>query len=67
VDLALKATKPKVVITDESKVPDGYFETTIIRNADKKRMYEDMKMGVPVEGARLEEVFSLVPTRRKTK
>lgn len=67
VDLVLKASKPKVVIDDESKVPDGYIETTIVRTPDKARMYEDMKMGVPVDGARLEDVFALQTTKRKSK
>lgn len=48
----LQNSAPAVIIEDESKISESYkvIKTTI----DKKKIGEDLKLGVPVEGARLE-------------
>lgn len=50
----LQSAKDRVIIDDESKVPDRYFETTIIRIPQKDAIYSDLKTGVNIPGCRLE-------------
>lgn len=66
VDLVLRAAKAKTVVDDESKIPEAYFETTIVRTLNKQRLYDDLKLGVPVAGAHLADSHALTTTRRKS-
>lgn len=51
----LQNAQPSTVIEDENKIPDSYKIIETITKIDKKRVAEDLKIGVPVEGARLEQ------------
>ena len=55
----LAKAAPKVIIDDEASISDLYLRTKVIHEVDKKQISEDLKNGVPVEGAHLEENFSL--------
>jgi len=54
-DVKIKVNPPKVVVDDEEKVPLDYFEfkTETIMNLNK--MKNDMKFGLYIEGAHLEQ------------
>jgi hypothetical protein len=65
VDLVLKTTKPKIVITDESKIPEKYVEKIITTAVNKNDIYKDMQNGALVEGVSIEENFALTTTRSK--
>ena len=58
----LQKTKQKVVIDDETKLHDLYLRTKVIHEPDKTKIYDDLKSGVAIDGARLEENFSLKKT-----
>lgn len=64
VALSLSRTKPKVVVDDESALPNGYFEEIITKRLSKTKLSEDLVLG-PVEGAHLEQGYSLRVTRSK--
>lgn len=51
----LQKAKPTVIIDDESKIPDGHKETVTITKIKKDGILEDLKQGLPVPGAHLEE------------
>lgn len=53
----LSATNPKVVIDDETQIEDSYC--AFIKKPESKRIAEDLKLGIPVKGARLEQSYSL--------
>lgn len=57
----LQKTKGKVVV-DESLLHETYLRTTITHAPDKTKIYEDLKAGIQVEGAKLEENYSLKKT-----
>jgi hypothetical protein len=68
----LQKSPPSVVIEDEAKVDGAYKVTETITKIDKKRMAEDLKLGIPVEGAKLNQgsyvkAYSNNPARRKSK
>lgn len=55
----LQKSNPKLVIEDESKI-DAAYKTVISETViDKERVKEDLRLGVPVAGAKLEQGFSL--------
>lgn len=45
--------KPKVDITDESKIGPEYFETKIAKVLSKTKIKEALDIGIEIEGARL--------------
>lgn len=49
----LVATPPALQIVDESKIPEGYFETVIEKKLKKAQLKNDLKEGIPVSGAAL--------------
>lgn len=55
----LAKAAPKVIIDDESSISELYLRTKVIHEVDKKQICDDLKNGVPIEGAHLEENFSL--------
>lgn len=55
----LSPSKPSVVVEDESKIDGCYKVTEVITKIDKNKIVEDLKLGVPVLGAKLQENFSL--------
>jgi hypothetical protein len=58
---------PKVSIADEAKVPAAYKTQKVVESIDKKKIAEDLKLGVPVEGCVLQEVYSLRKSINKGK
>jgi hypothetical protein len=55
----LSKTNPKCVIDDEAKIDMVYKREIKEIVVDKKAILEDLKQGLPVVGAKLEESFSL--------
>ncbi len=55
----LQKSNPSVVINNEDLVDKIYKNEKITVSIDKKRIAEDLKIGVPVAGAHLEQGFSL--------
>lgn len=64
VSLTLSKVKPKVVVDDESKLDNGYFEVVTTKKLSKTKLSEDLALG-PVEGAHLEQNYALRITRSK--
>lgn len=58
----LSKTKPKVIISDETKISDLYLRTKVTHEVDKTAIYESLKKGVAVEGAELQDNYSLRKT-----
>lgn len=48
-------SKPSVIIEDESKIDQIYLREKIMKSIDKTKIGEDLKLGVPVPGAYLQE------------
>ncbi len=63
----LSPSNPKVIIENENLVNDSYKVTETVTKIDKKKIAEDLKIGVPVEGAHLEESFSLRKSVNRSK
>lgn len=55
----LSGAAPKVEIINESELADVYKKEKIEISIDKKRIGEDLKNGLPVQGAVLKENYSL--------
>lgn len=60
-DIKFKLLKsnPAVEIEDDSKLDPAYLITETVTKVDKKRIVEDLKLGVPVAGAKLRQSFAL--------
>lgn len=58
----LQKTKDKVVIEDETKLHDLFLRTKITHEPDKTAIFEALKAGKEVEGAKLVPNFSLKKT-----
>lgn len=54
----LQKVKAKVVIEDESLIPDDYYKSEIVHTLQKDKLKGDLEIG-PIPGAKLEESFSL--------
>ena len=54
----LSKSKPKVVVQEEL-IPKEYTREVTEIKIDKDRISEDLKLGIPVPGAHLEDVFAL--------
>jgi len=50
----LMGAKDRVIIDDESLIPDRYMETTIIRTPMKDILYMELKLDKPIPGCHLE-------------
>jgi hypothetical protein len=59
VKFKLVNSNPSCVIDDESIIDGAYIITETITKVDKKRLTEDLKLGIPCAGARLERGVSL--------
>ena len=42
-------------MTDEAEIPDEYFETVTTRKLDRRKLLDEMKAGVYIEGAKIEQ------------
>jgi Siphovirus Gp157 len=51
----LQNSPASVEMLDETKVPDAYKIIKTVTTVDKKKVLEDLKIGVPVEGAELKQ------------
>ncbi|MDE2099146.1 MAG: siphovirus Gp157 family protein [Patescibacteria group bacterium] len=60
--ISLRNNPPSCVIDDESKIPIEYLRQPKIPDPapDKKKMLEDMKAGVIIDGAHMEQKQSLI-------
>lgn len=50
----MMSANPTCIIDDETKIEGHYKITEIVTKIDKKKIAEDLKLGVPVVGAHLE-------------
>lgn len=58
-ELKRRKTKPLVIIDDVTALPAEYMRTKIEQVPDKPKIYDALKAGEPVAGARLQENESL--------
>lgn len=66
-EFKLVLNNPAVFVESEEAIPEAYKSQKIEIKIDKKRIAEDLKLGVPVEGCRLERSRRLVskPKRKE--
>lgn len=57
---SVQRNPPSVDVIDESKIDKSYFIEKTTRALDKKRILQELKMGVPVEGAEIKVTTRLV-------
>jgi len=57
--LCVQPTKAKLIIEDESQIPESYKRTRTVIEIDQEALRQDLEMGVPVAGAKLEMNGSL--------
>lgn len=55
----LSASKPSVIINNEDLIPSEYKTEVTTIQIDKNKISEDLRIGVPVSGASLQESFAL--------
>tara|TARA_R110000868_G_scaffold62962_3_gene189938 strand:- start:1103 stop:1594 length:492 start_codon:yes stop_codon:yes gene_type:complete len=55
----LTSVKPKMVVDDEAALMATYSKTKTEVVLDKERAKQDLELGVPVDGAHLEQSYSL--------
>lgn len=63
----LSPTNPSAIIDSEDAIEASYKITETIVKIDKKKILEDMKLGVPVVGARMQENFRLTKSANRGK
>jgi len=51
----LQNSAPSVFIEDEAKIEDAYKISKLVVSVDKKKIAEDLKVGIPVPGAILKQ------------
>lgn len=51
----LQNSPAAVEMLDEAKIPDAYKIVKTVTSVDKKKVLEDLKIGVPVDGAELRQ------------
>jgi hypothetical protein len=61
----LSPTNPSAIIDSEEALDSSYKITETIVKIDKKKILEDMKLGVPVVGARMQENFRLTKSANR--
>jgi hypothetical protein len=49
----IRKSPPSCVIDDESKIDPAYKITETIAKVDKRKMLEDLKLGIPCDGAHM--------------
>jgi hypothetical protein len=55
----LSGSQPSLVIDDEKKIPESYFNTVVSKELDKDALKEKLKTGETITGAHLESGHSL--------
>ncbi len=63
----LSPTNPSVVIDSEESVEEAYKITETTVKIDKKKILEDLKIGIPVNGVRMQENFRLTKSANRGK
>lgn len=58
-NLCLAKNPPKVVITDMLEIDGQYLETVEETKIDKAKILQDLKLGIPVAGCRMEQTESV--------
>jgi hypothetical protein len=56
---------PSADIPDDNEVPDAYAIIKQVRTIDKKRVLDDLKLGVPIQGATLKRGQRVKPGIKK--
>jgi hypothetical protein len=59
--VSVRAGVPSPMVLDEGQIPDEYFET--VRVLDKRKLWEDLKQGVVVDGAVLGNAMPVLALR----
>jgi hypothetical protein len=54
-DIAIRKNPPSVFIENESLIPLNFISEKIIRHIDKKSLFEHLKSGEEIQGARLQQ------------
>lgn len=60
-ELSIKETSGNLIITDQNLIPSEYKKEVILKEVivDNKALKEDLKLGVPIEGAEIKTNYSL--------
>ena len=58
-NLCLAKNPPKVVITDMLEIDGQYLEVVEETKIDKAKILQDLKLGIPVAGCRMEQTESV--------
>ena len=58
--ISVRNNQPKVVIEDESKIPEGFKTVKEVTSVNKKELRESLKNGQRIEGCHLESSQSLI-------
>ena len=58
--ISVRNNQPKVVIEDESKIPEGFKTVKEVTSVNKKELRESLKNGERIEGCHLESSQSLI-------
>lgn len=56
---SIRLNPPSVAVIDEGKIDRHYFKEVISYSLEKKRIKDDLKMGIEVNGCRLEQGVTL--------
>lgn len=56
---SIRKGQPTLTVTDENKIPDEYFDVITTRKLDRRKLLDEMKVGVYVEGAEIEQKDTL--------
>jgi hypothetical protein len=54
-DITISLNNPGTIINDESLIPDDYIKETISKRIDKIKLLKDLKQGVLIPGAQIEQ------------
>ena len=58
--IKVQANPPKVALTNETAIPGRYLITETLTKVDKRKILEDLKSGVSIDGACLERTDRVV-------
>lgn len=61
----LARTAPVVDVVDQDKIPDTYIKVKVEETVDKKKIADDLKLGIQIEGVILKENYSLRTSIKK--
>lgn len=61
----LARTASVVDVVDQAKIPQIYIKTNVEESVDKKKIADDLKLGIQIDGVILKENYSLRSTIKK--